>query len=135
VNKLKIRSFVVNSIICPKAEKLNIEPRKTHLYNITNIQCTNLKKLGLFTLPLNGIRDVLSGPTFTSRRTGMDLVGEAGENGQKSTLTQGFEKCPWRKLHKRSNGINIPVKVYLNHGPQEPEIYTANILGVSNMIR
>jgi hypothetical protein len=36
VNKLKIRSFVVNSIICPKAEKLNIKPRKTHLYNITN---------------------------------------------------------------------------------------------------
>jgi hypothetical protein len=34
----------VNSIICPKAEKLNIKSRKTHLYNITNIQCINLKK-------------------------------------------------------------------------------------------
>jgi hypothetical protein len=33
------------------------------------------------------------------------------------------------------NIINIPVKLYLNHGPQEPEIYTANIPGVSNMIR
>jgi hypothetical protein len=41
---------------------------------------------------------------------------------RKSTLTQGFEKCPWRKLHKGSNGINIPVKFYLNHGLQEPEI-------------
>jgi hypothetical protein len=38
-------------------------------------------------------------------------------------MTQGFEKCPWRKLHKGSNGINIPVKFYLNHGPQKPEIY------------
>jgi hypothetical protein len=55
---------------------------------------------------------------------------------RKSNLTQGFEKCPWRKLHKGSNGINIPVKFYLNHGPQEPEIYIANIPGgVSNMIR
>jgi hypothetical protein len=52
VNKLKIRSFVVNSIICPKAENLNIKPRKTHLYNITNIQFTNLRKHRLFTLPL-----------------------------------------------------------------------------------
>jgi hypothetical protein len=53
-----------------------------------------------------------------------------------STLTQGFKKCPWRMLGKGSNGINIPVKVYLNHhGPQEPEIYIANIPGVSNMIR
>jgi hypothetical protein len=43
----------------------------------------------------------------------MDLVGEAGENGQ-STLTQGFEKCAWRKLHKGSNSIKIPVKFYLN---------------------
>jgi hypothetical protein len=65
----------------------------------------------------------------------MDLVGEAIENGQKSTLTQRFEKCPWRKLHKGSNGINIPVEFYLNHRPQEPEIYIANIPGVSNMIR
>jgi hypothetical protein len=68
----------------------------------------------------------------------MDLVGEAGENGQvsrKSTLAQDFEKCPWRKLHKGSNGINFPVKFYLNHGPQEPQIYIANIPGVSNMIR
>jgi hypothetical protein len=62
-------------------------------------------------------------------------VGEVGENGQKSALTQGFEKCPWRKPHKGSKGINIPVKFYLNHGPQEPEIYTANIPGVSSMIR
>jgi hypothetical protein len=54
---------------------------------------------------------------------------------RKSTLTQGFEKCPWRKLHKESNGINIPVKFYLNHGPQEPEIYIANIPGVRNMIK
>jgi hypothetical protein len=54
---------------------------------------------------------------------------------RKSTLTQGFEKYPWRKLHKGSNGINIPVKFYLNHGPQEPEIYITNIQGVSNMIR
>jgi hypothetical protein len=54
---------------------------------------------------------------------------------KKSTLAQGFEKCAWRKLHKESNGINIPVKCYLNHGPQEPEIYIANIPGVSNMIR
>jgi hypothetical protein len=53
----------------------------------------------------------------------------------KTGLAQGFEKCPWRKLHKGSNGINIPVKFYLNHGPQEPEIYNANIPGVSNMIR
>jgi hypothetical protein len=53
VNKLKTSSFVMNSIICPKAEKLNIKPRKTHLYNITNIQCTNLKRDRLFTLPLN----------------------------------------------------------------------------------
>jgi hypothetical protein len=44
---------------------------------------------------------------------------------RKSTLTHGFEKCPWRKLHKGSNGINIPVKFYLIHGPQEPEIYIA----------
>jgi hypothetical protein len=62
----------------------------------------------------------------------MDLVGEASE---KSTLTHGFEKCPWRKLHKGSNGINIRVKFYLNHGPQEPEIYIANIPGLSNMIK
>jgi hypothetical protein len=41
---------------------------------------------------------------------------------RKSTLTQEFEKCLWRKLHKGSNGINIPVKFLLNHGPQEPEI-------------
>jgi hypothetical protein len=54
---------------------------------------------------------------------------------RKSTLIQGFEKCPWRKLHKGSNGINIAVKFYLKHGPQEPEIYIANIPGVSNMIR
>jgi hypothetical protein len=54
---------------------------------------------------------------------------------RKSTLTQGFENCPWRKLHKGINGINITVKFYLNHGPQEPEIYTANIPDVSNMIR
>jgi hypothetical protein len=54
---------------------------------------------------------------------------------RKSTLTQWFEKCPWRKLRKGSNGINIPAKFYLNHVPQEPEIYIANISGVSNMIR
>jgi hypothetical protein len=54
---------------------------------------------------------------------------------RKSILTQGFEKCPWRKLHKGSNGINIPVKFYLNHGAQGPEIYIANIPGVSNLIR
>jgi hypothetical protein len=54
---------------------------------------------------------------------------------RKSTLTQGFEKCPWRKLHKGCNGINIPVKFYLNHGPPEPEIHIANIPGVSKMIR
>jgi hypothetical protein len=54
---------------------------------------------------------------------------------RKSILTQGFEKCSWRKLHKESNGIYIPVKFYLNHGPQEPEIYVANIPGVRNMIR
>jgi hypothetical protein len=65
----------------------------------------------------------------------MDLVGEAGENGRKNTMTQGFEKCLLRKLHKGSNGINIPVKCHLNHGPQEPEIYIANIPDVSNMIR
>jgi hypothetical protein len=65
----------------------------------------------------------------------MDLVGEKGENGQKSNLTQEFEKCLWRKLHKGSNGINVPDKFYLNHGRQEPEIYIANIPGVSNMIR
>jgi hypothetical protein len=53
---------------------------------------------------------------------------------RKFTLTQGFEKCPWRKLHKGSNGINIPVKFYLNHGSQEAEIYIANIPGASNMI-
>jgi hypothetical protein len=52
----------------------------------------------------------------------------------KSTLTQGFEKCPWRKLHRGSDGINITVKFYLNHGPQEPEIYITNIPGVSNII-
>jgi hypothetical protein len=34
-----------------------------------------------------------------------------------------------------ANGTNIPVKFYLNHGPQEPEICLANIPGVSNMIR
>jgi hypothetical protein len=54
---------------------------------------------------------------------------------RKFTLTQGFEKCPWRKLHKGSNDINIPVKFYLNHGRQEPAIYIANIPVVSNMIR
>jgi hypothetical protein len=54
---------------------------------------------------------------------------------RKSALTQEFQKCPWRKLHKGSNGINIPVKFYLNHGSQESEIYIANIPGVSNMIR
>jgi hypothetical protein len=56
---------------------------------------------------------------------------------RKSTLTQGSQKCPWKKLYKESNGINIPVKFYLNNGPQEPEIYSyiANIPGVSNMIR
>jgi hypothetical protein len=54
---------------------------------------------------------------------------------RKSTLIQGFDKCPWRKLNKGSNRINIPVKFNLNHGPQEPEIYTENIPGVSNMIR
>jgi hypothetical protein len=41
---------------------------------------------------------------------------------RKSLLTQRFEKCPCRKLHKGSDDINIPVKFYLNHGPQEPEI-------------
>jgi hypothetical protein len=46
---------------------------------------------------------------------------------RKSTLAQGFEKCPWRKLHKGSNCI--PVKFYLNYGPQEPEIHIANIPG------
>jgi hypothetical protein len=35
----------------------------------------------------------------------------------------------------RSNGTNVYVKFYLNHGPQEPEIYNANIPGVGNMIR
>jgi hypothetical protein len=70
----------------------------------------------------------------------MDLVREAGENGQtgvtrKSTLTQGFEKCPWRKLREESNGINIPVIFYLSYVSQEPEIYIANMPGVSNMIR
>jgi hypothetical protein len=78
-----------------------------------------------------------------------DLDGDGGFGGgsgwewsdrgwsRKSTLTQGFEKCPWRKLNKGSNGINILGKFYLNHGPQEPEIYSyiANIPGVSNMIR
>jgi hypothetical protein len=83
ISTIKIRSFVVNSIICPKAENPNIKPRKTHLYNITHIQCTNLKKHRLFTLQLNRIRDVVIGPNFTSRYRGMDLVGEAGENGQK----------------------------------------------------
>jgi hypothetical protein len=53
---------------------------------------------------------------------------------RKSTLTQAFEKCPWRKLHKGSKGITIPVTFYLNHGPQEPEICIANIPGVSKMI-
>jgi hypothetical protein len=64
----------------------------------------------------------------------MDLVGERMVRqgvSRKSSLSQGFEKCPWRKLHKGSNGINIPVKFYLNHGPQEPEIYIANIPGVT----
>jgi hypothetical protein len=54
---------------------------------------------------------------------------------RKSILTQGFEKCPWRKVHKGSNGINIHVKFCLNYGPQKPEIYIANIPGVSNIIR
>jgi hypothetical protein len=62
----------------------------------------------------------------------MDLVGK---RVRMVTLTQGFEKCPWRKLHKGSNGISIAVKFYLNHGSQEPEIHIANIPGVSNMIR
>jgi hypothetical protein len=55
-------------------------------------------------------------------------------------------KCACKKLHKslvihlcftkgRSNGTNIHLKFYLNHGPQEPEIYIANIPGVSSMIR
>jgi hypothetical protein len=38
-------------------------------------------------------------------------------------------------LKGRSNGTNSPVKFYFNHGPQEPEIYIANIPGVRNMIR
>jgi hypothetical protein len=50
---------------------------------------------------------------------------------RKSTLTQGFEKCPWRKLHKGSNGINIPLKPWASRA----KIYIANIPGVSNMIR
>jgi hypothetical protein len=54
---------------------------------------------------------------------------------RKSTLTQGFKKCSWRKLHKGRNGINITVKFYLNHGRQEPEIYIAIIPRVSNMIK
>jgi hypothetical protein len=78
VNKLKTRRFFLTR----KAEKL-IKPRKTHLYNITNIQCTNLKKHRLFTLPLNRIRDVLGGPNFTSRQRGMDLGREAGEKSKK----------------------------------------------------
>jgi hypothetical protein len=42
VNKLRFRSFVVNSIILPKAKKRNIKPRKTHFYtyNTINIPCT-----------------------------------------------------------------------------------------------
>jgi hypothetical protein len=37
----------------------------------------------------------------------------------------------------KNNGINIYVKFYLNHGPQEPGIYEyiATIPGVNNMIR
>jgi hypothetical protein len=69
---------------------------------------------------------------------------------QQSTLTQGFEiewlakgKCPWKKdtqinhlcfTKGRYNGTNIRVKIYLNRGRQEPEIYNANIQGVSNMM-
>jgi hypothetical protein len=30
---------------------------------------------------------------------------------------------------------SLTVKFYLNHGPQEPEIYIANIPGVSDMKR
>jgi hypothetical protein len=30
--------------------------------------------------------------------------------------------------------LTFLLKIYLNHGPQEPEIYIANIPGVSNMI-
>jgi hypothetical protein len=33
----------VDSIIWPKAEKLNIKPRKSHLYNI-KIYCTKIKE-------------------------------------------------------------------------------------------
>jgi hypothetical protein len=66
-------------------------------------------------------------------------VGETGENCQRGGKLEvhpdtGFEKFPWRKVHKGSNGINTPVKLYLNHGPQETEIYISNIPGVSNMI-
>jgi hypothetical protein len=65
---------------------------------------------------------------------------------QEVLLSGYLRKCPWKKLHKllviqfsftkgRSNGTNIYVEFYLNHGPQEPEIYIANIPGGSNMIR
>jgi hypothetical protein len=54
---------------------------------------------------------------------------------RKSTLTQEFEKCPSRKLSEGRNGINIPVIFYLSHMSQDPEIYIANMPGVSNMIR
>ena len=56
----------------------------------------------------------------------------------------GQNKMPLEKLHKelvihlfftkgRSNGTNIRIKFYLNRGSQEPEIYIANIPGVSNV--
>jgi hypothetical protein len=87
----------------------------------------------------------------------MDLVGDTGENGKtnrrrrvhpdRSLVWNGpaKRKCPWKKLHKslfihlyftkgKSNGTYIRVKFYLNHGPEEPEVYTANIPGVSNMM-
>jgi hypothetical protein len=51
---------------------------------------------------------------------------------EKATQIVGYSPLLYKG---RSNGTNIRVKLYLNHGPQEPGIYFANIPGVSNMRR
>jgi hypothetical protein len=57
----------------------------------------------------------------------MELAGQ-----KKTSLDKATQIC---FIKGRNNDTNIPVKFYLNHGPQEPEIYIVNIPSVSNMIR
>jgi hypothetical protein len=65
-----------------------------------------------FTTELNKRRAQSPKLRFKTKRDGFDGGRGGREKSRKSTLTQGFEKYPSRKLHKGSNGINITLTLH-----------------------